>query len=508
MDFHSFPGKTERPVRIVVIALSLLLPLLFFMTAAQRVRYPYELEELEGNMVRTVERVLHHQPVYIAPNVHFVPFMYTPGYSYAAAAMAHITGIGFLPLRLVSIISTAGIFLMLAALIWRETRSWMAAAAAAALYAGCYPLCQNWYDLARLDSLFVFLMLIAMYCTRWLHPVVAALAWVAVFQTKQSILPAAVVLLCCRIAQRRQTIAALAVFAAGVSGSVLWLNHATNGWYSFYVFKVPSANSDLILRPLVLFLPEFFHTVGIAVVLIVVAVLSHKLNVHSLAVRFYLATGVLVLLAWFIMMHTGSTGNVYMPACAVIALLFALAAHRLLRDGSPTVRTVVLSAMAIQLFSLIYNPGAFRPTAEQKYSAEASIQAAKMLGGHVYLPQHTYYGQMAGAPEMADMVAFQDAQRPLPSGEQVRLRTEMESMLTSGAIQGVFLDSSSQVRSFSERNAVDEEWISHYPVRMPLPGATAQSRPAWFLLPCTLSFSGQLKSETVAPQAPLCTAGK
>jgi 4-amino-4-deoxy-L-arabinose transferase-like glycosyltransferase len=47
-------------------------------------------------------RVLQHQPLYVPPQIAFIPFEYPPLYFWVSALVAKIVGIGFFPLRLVS----------------------------------------------------------------------------------------------------------------------------------------------------------------------------------------------------------------------------------------------------------------------------------------------------------------------------------------------------------------------------------------------------------------------
>lgn len=493
-----------RALRTLVILLSIGLPALFVLSAMHRLRSPYELEELEGNMVRTVERVAADQPIYVAPNIHFVPYMYPPGYYYASVIASKVAHPGFFALRLVSVLSTLAAFGLIALIVRRETGSWLYGAAAAALYAGCYPLSGNWYDLARLDALLILLLLAALYCTRWHHPVLAAVVWLLAFQTKQSILPAAVIILCSRFREWKKTVAALAVFLIGAALSVWWLNHVTGGWYSYYVFRVPSANSDLLVRPLVTFIPSLLLPLGIAIVVIAASVLVRTPSWQATATRFYVAAFSFVLFAWFVMMHAGSTGNVYMPACMSIAIVFGVAVHRLMQADQPVVRAIVLGAVAAQLAALIYNPGDFAPVAEHKRSAEASLTLARSLGGAVYMPRHTYYGQLAGAPELADIVAFQDAVRAQPPAEQQRLRGDLQAAIDAPNMRGIFFETSDDVASFARRDTMGTEWIAHYAVRTPLPGATSQSHPAWYLLRCAAPQLAANLPTSAAPQPAAC----
>jgi len=74
--------------------------------AYQRLRYPFELEWIEGGMVDQVQRLIHGQSMYVAPGLNYVPFLYPPLYFYFSAAASLLFGAGLFPLRLVSFISS------------------------------------------------------------------------------------------------------------------------------------------------------------------------------------------------------------------------------------------------------------------------------------------------------------------------------------------------------------------------------------------------------------------
>lgn len=470
----------NRSMRIVVIGLSVFLVLLFLMVAVHRVRYPYEVEQLEGNMVLSVNRVLAHQPVYVAPNTHFIPFMYPPLYLYASAAMARLTGAGYLPLRLLSILCSLGCFAGIYLFVWRETQRHVYAIAAAALYAGSFPLCANWYDLARLDSMFVFLLLIALMGTRWLSPLAAAFLWLPVFWTKQSILPVAFVMLASQWTKRKQALLSIVVLGVGAWLTVFLMDRATSGWFSFYVFHVPAANSDLQLRPLALYLPlNFLHPFGVASLLLVVAILWLRPTFRSATSHFYLGTLSVFFLCWFVMMHSGSTGNVLMPVYALLAIGFGIAAARLEQGCSPRIKAVVLLAIAIQLGGLVYNPGQFFPSQTERADAEQTLKLARSLDGEIYIAQHPYEGTQAGAPEYVDLTALHDAMRALPEPQRIPLRAAMQKELESDRIQGVLFDGALDADSVSGKYTTDALWLQGFPVHLPLLRAKGSG---WILL--------------------------
>ena len=59
--------RIEKGLRILVIAASVFVMLLFVITALERMHYPYELEQLEGYVFLTALRVFHGQALYPRP---------------------------------------------------------------------------------------------------------------------------------------------------------------------------------------------------------------------------------------------------------------------------------------------------------------------------------------------------------------------------------------------------------------------------------------------------------
>ena len=123
-----------------------------------RLRYPYELEWIEGGMVNHVARLRSGQPLYGAPSLTFTPDIYTPLYFVVSALVSVLTGTGFVSLRLVSIVASLVLLAALAKLADRETKDPVAAVVAAGLFAACYRISGAWLDIAREDTLCIALL--------------------------------------------------------------------------------------------------------------------------------------------------------------------------------------------------------------------------------------------------------------------------------------------------------------------------------------------------------------
>ena len=96
----------ERTMRWLAIALGAAFILVVLALSLLRLLYPYEVEWMEGAMVDHAIRILAGKPIYTAPTIDFVAWLYPPLYYYAVAAVMKLTGIGFFAGRVVSFVST------------------------------------------------------------------------------------------------------------------------------------------------------------------------------------------------------------------------------------------------------------------------------------------------------------------------------------------------------------------------------------------------------------------
>jgi 4-amino-4-deoxy-L-arabinose transferase-like glycosyltransferase len=97
----------------VLVALAALAIATFAIVAFLRLGFPFELEWMEGSSIAHLDRVAHGLPLYVKPSIDFTPFIYPPLYFVVASWVAKLTGVGFVPLRLVSILASLGTMALL-----------------------------------------------------------------------------------------------------------------------------------------------------------------------------------------------------------------------------------------------------------------------------------------------------------------------------------------------------------------------------------------------------------
>lgn len=416
--------RLHQLLKILAASAAITFIVMYVVIALHRMSYPFALEWLEGGCVDMVRQVLSPEPLYVAPSLSYMPFVYAPLYFYVSAPITQLMGVGFLPLRLLSFISSLGCFVLLCAIANRESGSPFAGLMAAGLFAATYVWTGGWFDLARVDSMFLFLLLAAIYVLRnstGLLPCVGAavLMWLA-FLTKQVTLAIAVPLFMYAVVTDKRTgLVSVGTFATLVVVSTLLLDVAYQGWYTYYVFDLPAQH------PLVMDKVIGFWLADIAAPLFVACAFSAVLTVSAwrtgdrTRALFYIAllAGVLGG-AWFSRLHQGGYSNVLMPAYAALALLFGIAAARIPRSAtlSPrfapkTMSAILVALCLLQFASLSYNPSWMVPSAKERAASESLISAMKHCEGEVFAPSHGYTPTLAGKQTYAHTVAIWDILR-------------------------------------------------------------------------------------------------
>jgi hypothetical protein len=392
--------------------------------AARRVAYPFELEWLEGAMVDHVRTILSGAPLYAKPSLTFIPLTYTPLYFYVAAALSKMVGVGFLPLRLISIAASAGVLVTLFRLAARETGDPRAGMLAAGLFAAMFGWTDGWLDLARNDSLFLLLALIAIYVLRW-HDSPAAYVSAGIlmalsFLAKQTGLIVSIPLaLFCAWRGRLAFASFAGTVAAIVLGSTFVLERVFDGWYLYYIRDVPAQHPLAVemvwgfwrfdvLRPLPLAL------LGSAGYLL--AKLRH--GDRDPPLLYLLAAAGLCGGAWASRLHSLSYVNVALPAYAALAMVFACMVHdrRFTGDLFGTVRRPLtqcgLYTVAIlQLIRLGYSPVRLVPTEQDVAAGRLLLTALEAQPGEVFSPFHGYLPALAGKATHAHAVVIADVIR-------------------------------------------------------------------------------------------------
>lgn len=459
------PAPSDLPTRIargLAVVVGLAYVALYLFIAIRRMGYPFELEWMEGGAVDHVRRILEGLPIYVPPSLDFVPYTYTPLYFRLSAAVAHLTGVGFVPLRLVSFLASIGSMALIMWIVRRRTGGWVAPILASSLFAATYRAAGAWFDIARVDSLFLLFVLGAIAAIQMrLSPRagpgtglaagpaagltgLAGLAGLAAgtlialsFFTKQAGLfigaPIAVAAL---IRDRRMGVVCAATAAVLIAGGILILERSSGGWFGFYVFQMPRLHGVVPKMLLDFWTLDLGRRLLVACILAAILLASRELPRRERLVLGLVALG-MIGGTYLVRIREGSYDNILMPAYAMIAILAGMAIPIVTRPG----RAILgYGACLAQFALLIYNPVAQIPTVADREAGRALVERIRQVDGPVYIPCHGYLPAMAGKPTYAQMMALGDVLRSPRPDVRDRLNAEVTQAIREQRFAAIVQD--------------------------------------------------------------------
>jgi hypothetical protein len=400
---------------------------------AHRVAYPFDLEWLEGATLWHAQRIFDGQALYPAPTIDFVPHPYPPLYPALLALVAHATGgVSYAAGRALSTASFAGALVIGWRFVRAEGGSRAAATVAMAIPCAAYVPTGSWYDLVRVDSLWLLLTAggatLAWRARRSTAGVAAAaLLLVAAFFAKQTAAPfmPALALGLWMVNRRAAIVFAATLALAGLPA--LWaMQHATGGWFWFYVFRLHQSHSFSAIAAQRV--PGAIVSL-LAPSLPVVAWALWRQRSPALAWATWLAAVGLVVSG----LGKGTAGgfiNAYIPAVYFSSLLVGVALATISRGDDPRRATLawalaaatlalaprVLLTLAETLAPQRFGPprpsgyalAALMPTRAGRAQEEALIARLRAVDGDVWLPTRPWYARLAGKRPLAGQMAAVD----------------------------------------------------------------------------------------------------
>jgi hypothetical protein len=456
--------RTFAISRVITVVVSLVPTGAFLFVALRRIGYPYELEWLEGGAVEIVRRVASGHAIYVQPSVHYVPYPYTPLYFWVCGILSRVIGVGFIPLRLVSLISSLGCCAMLVAIVRRETGDLVAGVVASGLFMVTFAVSGAWLDIGRVDSFALCLLLVLLYVARCVAGVrggllLGVLIFLAFMAKQSDLVSAAPVLIFLLFVRRRSGIVALFIVSALVVGSTLLLDARTHGWYGYYVF------TELIHQGVVssvwrtFFTRDLWHVpwvIGLAIVGVAVNVRHHPDDSWPRAWMFWpIATSGLILSAFVSRLHSGGGEDVLIPAYAGLAILGAMGYAAVIREARvrlparqearkpwrPALVTAGLAVIvATQIAALHYSPTKYVPTAGDETAGRSFIDLVRRTPGPVIVSNHPYYDTLAAKASWAQGEAVHDVLRAGPSAARSDLTASINLFLMKRMPTTIFSD--------------------------------------------------------------------
>jgi 4-amino-4-deoxy-L-arabinose transferase-like glycosyltransferase len=442
----------------LVVLVALAWSAVYVIVAATRAVYPYDLDFLEDSVLMQSLRIADGQPVYLPPNADFVPHVYMPLYTWLGGLLFKLTGPSFLPLRLLSFAATLTTAALVFLIARRESgRKWLAIACAG-LWLGGYRIMDGWYELARVDSLFVMLSLagfaLGVYAGFSLgRLIVAAIVMALAFLSKQTgLLFAAGLAGFLLLTLGRRAWLFVLVYGALAATSVALLMASSGGWFGYYTFRIASANPIELERIISYVRFELFGLMaGLSLMAVGGAILAARRARLSVFREWpwLIGMGLAIVISGIGRASVGGAMNNLMPAYAFLCLAPAVFIREWpARRGSKTsevsanhlrgaaeraqtsevlarpttqgqvVQVLVAAAILAQFALGVYNPLRFIPTAGMRAAGDRLVARVAAIDGPVYVMMHPYYALLAGKQAAAQIAvvwhARERGQQPLP----------------------------------------------------------------------------------------------
>lgn len=416
--------KFEKDILILLkylpISLAMMFGLFFFFIVFSRISYPYSLEWMEGGHLIQVDRLLSQQSLYEAPSIDYVPMIYPPLFFYFSAGLSSLLGFGFLPLRLISIVATIGCLLIIFCMVYCETRNSYSAVISSGFFLATYQLCYTWFDLARVDMLYIFLLLLGIYILRFstksLALFFAGIIFTSSILTKQTaifyILP--IIIYFSLINPIKKTLWLIGSLSTSLLLSLIILNLINDGWLVYFLFLLPS-NHSISLNSFIRFWTyDLILPFGIALSygLFFLLNLSKTSKNHYEAFYLVLLIGFLTASS-FSRSNFGGSENTLIPVYVIVSIIFGLGMDRAIKlipiipkNFLFQFKILIYFVCSMQFITMLYNPLTFIPTKENQIANEKVIQLIEESNGAVLFPSNNYLNLFAGKKPYFNTVAF------------------------------------------------------------------------------------------------------
>ncbi|MGB4979600.1 MAG: hypothetical protein WBR35_22915 [Anaerolineae bacterium] len=448
---------------LLVNGLLLLYALVWLLVVSERLRYPFDLDFIEGGLLVQAWRMARGLPVFLAPNVVFVPHAYTPLFPAIGALLLRWTGPALWPLRLISVLAALMTATVLGLSARREYQAQGPAPTtahfshthgfiSAGLFCAGYGLMGGWYDLARVDALFVLCSLAgvaaSIYARRRGHLIAAALCLGLAFFSKQTALGFGLAAaLWLWLARGRQAAAWFALtYAAIVAGGILLLNGGSQGAFVSIILRNVTGEPLEGARLLSFAWNDLLWRMGPLLGLYLWAAWrSWSRPGRGPAQRmawlrqnpWLFFTGVALLLSALQRARPGGALNTLLPAYTFLCLapvMLHSASRRLALQGGRRAPAegeggasrqiahhewVLLVSLLAQLLLARYDPRAYQPTAAMTQAGERLVTRVRQAGGQVWLWEQPTFNLLAGQEPAVQVHALWHARRrgvdPLPA---------------------------------------------------------------------------------------------
>jgi 4-amino-4-deoxy-L-arabinose transferase-like glycosyltransferase len=395
-------SKASKWANFLVFAASLVPVILLLFVFSQRIAYPFDIEWAEGTALNQVFRILSNERIYSQPSLTFAPLVYTPLYYYVSAGISRLIEPGFFALRLVSVLSVVGASFLIYWIVLKQTLNHLSSWLAACLYLGCYDLAGGYYDLARVDSFFILIVLLALFVFIYeksnLSKILVGILIAAAFFVKQTaIVLFFPILIIINLLDFKKYWPMFVSAVIGIAVPWILIDLSTEGYFSYYIYNLPRQHGLSILSAINFWIGDTIRPLGITFGLIILYLLIYIdakqmerlaeedtsatnrnrlqiIQIKNPVIKILLFSICAVGVSWVTRSTNGGGSNNVMLAYVSLALCFGLGFDRLttyfnnrLKGKASLLPLIVPAVVTLQFIGLIYNPFKYVPNKTDFY---------------------------------------------------------------------------------------------------------------------------------------------
>ena len=414
-------AKPSPLVNKGLVAITLIFIGLLSYVSLSRLFFPYDLEWMEGGMLTHSLRILEGKPIFAEPSVDFIAYIYQPLYAYVVAGLGILFGLTPGIARALSLTAAVLTGLLIARIVYLETGDRILAWTALGLAASLYPITGYWYDLVRVDSLFLLLIVSGLFIAAYRVGGRSAWLWssillVGAYFTKQVAVLFSPIAFLLFLKHRRVEALSFALIQVFLINIVTYLaNVRSDGWYTYYVHVLVGGEPYDRHRILIGIWIEMFRHYPIILGLTFWAVIGLLKRLSRNGVLGALTSDpwlpasmcglVSAIVTWC---RPGGFDNNFLPFYLLAIVPALRRVHELETQSGFSYPNAPRIGVLLQLALTLYDPRPKIPAPIQWEAGDALIRFIANEPGPVLIPDHPFYAHMAGKDPSYQSMALWD----------------------------------------------------------------------------------------------------
>lgn len=304
---------------------------LYLYAAYKNFIFPFEGKDCaEGNLIYHAIQLLNGKSIYVNCNTQpITSTVYPPVYQVIIAGLIKLFGVKVYLGRLISIIASFLIGWFIYKIVKHETKDFFSSIASTLLFFVFYNVTGQYLDRGRVDTLFLLLSTISLFCIRKYNqgrlflPAGIIFMILAVYTKQQAVFAIISSFIYLFLQNKRIAIISFISFVVPVGLIFIIINIQTNGLFYFYLIEL--SRKIPLIPSKILYIKYFIEScpivLGVIITYIIYSIYYRRDILLSLWV---LSLSVAIPLSFLPLINTGGAQNALLPLVLIICILFGI----------------------------------------------------------------------------------------------------------------------------------------------------------------------------------------